>query len=220
MKFDIRYKPAFSCLFVTLAPGETFVSEAGAMVSMDAHLAMRTQFSGGFFSALMRFFFGGESLFMNTFTNVGQAPAELVISQSIVGDIAAVPLRGRTLCLQPGAFIACTPGVQLGVEWAGFKSLILGEGLFRLKVSGDGTVFFGGYGGITQLQVDQELVVDTGHLIAYEPALSINLGLVSGIVGSVTSGEGLVNRLRGQGTVYLQSRTIGGLVKFLRPKAR
>ena len=220
MDYDIRYKPAFSCLFVTLEPGERFVSEAGAMVSMDTHVTMRTQFSGGLWRAWIRALFGGESLFINTFTNEGQHPAQLVISQSIIGDIEAVALRGRSLCLQPGAFIACTRGITLGVEWAGFKSWFLKEGLFRLKVSGQGIVFLGGYGGITQTTVEQELVVDTGHLIAYDPTLSINLGLASGVLGSLTSGEGVVNRLRGRGQVYLQSRTIDGLVRFLRPRAR
>ncbi len=218
MNYEVRYKPAFSCLFITLAPGESFVSEAGAMISMDTHLTMRTQFSGGFFRAVIRSVFGGETLFINTFKNEGQKPGQLVISQSVVGDIEAVHLRGKALCLQPGAFIACDPEVNLGIEWAGFKSWFLGEGLFRLKVSGQGVVFFGGYGGISQTYVTQELVVDNGHLIAYDPELSFNLGLPSGLVGSVTSGEGFVNRLRGQGTVYLQSRSIDGLVGFLRPK--
>ena len=46
------------------------------------------------------------------------------------------------------------------------------------------------------------------------------LALAGGLVGSMTSGEGLVNRLSGQGEIYLQSRSIDGLVRFLRTKLR
>ncbi|MEM6445730.1 MAG: AIM24 family protein, partial [Cyanobacteria bacterium P01_D01_bin.123] len=45
-----------------------------------------------------------------------------------------------------------------------------------------------------------------------------NIGLAGGAVGSLTSGEGLVNRVKGRGIIYLQSRTVNGLAGFLRPK--
>lgn len=63
-------------------------------------------------------------------------------------------------------------------------------------------------------------MVDSGHLVAYEPQMRMSIGFASGLVGSVTSGEGLVNRLSGRGEIYLQSRSIDSLVKYLRPKFR
>ena len=127
-------------------------------------------------------------------------------------------LNGNEICFQPGAYIAHTPGVQIGVQWAGFSSWMSGEGLFKLKLSGKGLVFFGGYGGLTQRRVDGEYVVDSGHLVAYDPGIKMRVGLAGGLVGSVTSGEGLVNRLSGQGRIYLQSRSTDGLIRFVRPK--
>ncbi len=62
MQCAIKYKPAFAAIFVTLEPGDTITAEAGAMVSMASQLTMKTEFSGGLFPALMRKFFGGESL--------------------------------------------------------------------------------------------------------------------------------------------------------------
>jgi uncharacterized protein (TIGR00266 family) len=108
----------------------------------------------------------------------------------------------------------------MGVQWAGFSSFFAGEGLFKLKLSGQGRVFFGAYGGISQKQINGEFIVDSGHLVAYEPGIKMKLGLAGGLIGSMTSGEGLVNRLSGNGEIYLQSRSIGGLVGFLRPKFR
>nr|WP_199299445.1 MULTISPECIES: TIGR00266 family protein [unclassified Coleofasciculus] len=221
VKYEIRYKPAFASIFVILNPGDSLTAEAGAMTSMDAKLSIKTEFSGGLISGLLKKFFGGESLFVNVFTNNTQQPLNLVLTQSTIGDIACIDLRGgREICFQPGAYIAHTPGVNMGVQWAGFKSWISGEGLFKLKLSGQGQVFFGAYGGIIQKRITGEFVVDSGHLVAYEPGIKMNVGLAGGLLGSVTSGEGLVNRLTGQGEIYLQSRSIGGLVGYLRPKFR
>jgi len=220
VKYEIRYKPAFSTVFLTLDPGDRIMTEAGAMASMSSQLAMKTELSGGLISALLKKFLGGETLFINTFSNPTHQPLQLVLTQSSVGDMGVIELKGTEICFQPGAYIAHTPGVQMGVQWAGFSSWLSGEGLFKLKLSGTGLVFFGAYGGLMQRHVDGEFVVDTGHLVAYDPSFTMKVGLAGGLIGSVTSGEGLVNRLSGKGTLYLQSRSIDGLVRFLRPRLR
>jgi len=218
VKYDIRNKPSFATIFVTINPGETLVAEAGAMASMAAGLTVKTEFSGGFFPALLKKFLGGESLFVNVFHNDTQNPQELVLTQSSPGDITCLELKGNAICFQPGAYIASSKGIKIGVEWAGFSSFFAGEGLFRLKLNGNGIVFFGCYGGLTKYRVDGQFTVDSEHLVAYEPGLKLNIGLAGGLMGSITSGEGLVNRITGHGDIYMQSRSIGGLVKFLTPK--
>ncbi|MBD2025401.1 TIGR00266 family protein [Leptolyngbya sp. FACHB-711] len=218
MKYEIRYKPAFATVFLTLQPGDRITAEAGAMVSMASRVSMTTQFSGGLISALLKTFLGGESLFVNEFKNTTGEPLELVLSQGTIGDVAVVELNNNEICFQPGAYLAHTPGIRMGVSWAGFSSWLSGEGLFKLKLSGKGLVFFGGYGGVTQRRVNGDLVVDTGHLVAYDPQIKMNIQMAGGLVGSVTSGEGLVNRLSGQGRIYLQSRSVDGLVRFVRSK--
>ena len=220
MKCEVKYKPAFAAIFITLEPGDTITAEAGAMASMDSKITMKTEFSGGFFPALMRKFFGGESLFVNVFINETRQPLNLVLTQSVIGDIEEIDLRGREICFQPGAYIAHTPGVKMGVRWAGFASWFAGEGLFKLKIGGRGKVFFGAYGGITKKSISGQFVVDNSHLVAYEPGIKMKIGLSGSLIGSVTSGEGFVNRLSGNGDIYLQSRSISGLVGFLRPKIR
>lgn len=220
MKYEVRYKPAFATVFLTLNPGDAIVAEAGAMASRSAPLTMKTSFSGGLMPGLLKKFLGGESLFVNTFSNQTAQSQELVLTQSTIGDISCIELKGDSICFQPGAYIANTPGVKIGVQWAGFASFFAGEGLFKLRLSGEGLVFFGAYGGLTEKQVNGEFVVDSGHLVAYDPAIKMNIKMAGGLVGSVTSGEGLVNRLTGQGRIFLQSRSTGGLVKFLTPKVR
>lgn len=220
MKFNIRYRPAFAAIFVTLDPGEKITAEAGAMVSMDADLSMTTELSGGLFSALLRKFFGGESLFVNVFKNRTSRPLNLVLTQSMIGDIEAIDLTGQTICFQAGAYIAHTPGAKMGVRWAGFASWFAGEGLFKLQFTGKGKALFGAYGGLTQKNIQGEFIVDNSHLVAYESGIKMGIGLSGNLLGSLTSGEGFVNKLSGRGKIYLQSRSVSGLVGFLRPKVR
>ncbi len=212
MEAEIRNKPSFANVLVRLRAGDGLVAEADAMASMSAGIEMKARMAGGFFTALVRRVFGKESFFVNEYAT--QTQGELVLTQPVPGDITCVSLNGSSLFLQPGAFLACEPGVQLNVGWAGIASLVGGEGLFRVRAEGTGMLWFGAYGGITEKEIDGELVVDSGHLVAYEPTLSLSMALAGGLFSSFFSGEGLVTRVRGRGKVYLQSRALESLASW------
>ncbi len=220
MKYKICYRPAFAAIFVTLEPQERITAEAGAMVSMDGEIVMKTEFSGGLIPALIRKFLGGESMFVNVFHNPTSRPLNVILTQSMIGDIEAVKLENKPICFQPGAYIAHTPGAKMGVKWAGFASWFAGEGLFKLHFSGNGRVLFGCYGGITRREINGDFIVDNSHLVAYDDGIKMNIRLSGNLLSSLTSGEGFVNRLTGRGAIYLQSRSVSGLVGFLSPKVR
>jgi uncharacterized protein (TIGR00266 family) len=210
---EIRNKPSFANVLVKLESGDSIVAESDAMASMSTSIELRTRFNGGFFRALLKRLLGKESLFVNEFSTSGKG--ELVLTQPFPGDIECIDLGGNALYLQPGAFLACEPSVNLGLGWAGFASFIGREGLFRLKVSGQGKVWFGAYGGIFVREIEGEYVVDSGHLVAYEPTVSLKVGLAGGVFSSFFSGEGLVTRVRGPGRIYLQSRSMSGLASWV-----
>lgn len=221
MKYKIRYKPSFSTVFATLNPGDSITAEAGAMTSMDTKLSIKTELSGGFFSAILKGFFGREPLFVNHFMNNTDEPLEVVLSHSIISDIVAIELqKGQELYLQPGAYIASTDRVKLGVAWAGFASWLVGVGLFKLKVTGPGIVFFGVYGGITEMQINREFIINQGHLLAYDPGIKMKVSMVGNLWTSITSQEGFVNKVNGNGTIYLHTRSMNGMVNFLGPRCR
>lgn len=212
MQADIVNKPSFANIVVRLNAGDKIIAEAGAMTSMSTTVTIDTKWSGGFFRAVMKRIFGGESMFINEFSTASEG--EVRLTQSLPGDIECIQLNGNTMFLQPGAFIACEPGVKLGLSWAGWRMLIAREGLFRLKVSGTGRVWFGAYGGIFQREIDSEYIVDTGHLVAYEPTVKVRVALAGGIFSSFFSGEGLVTKLNGPGRIYMQSRSFDGLAAW------
>ena len=212
MHTEIRDKPSFANILVRLEAGDQIVAEADAMASMSSTIEMSTKWNGGFIKAVLRRVFGGESMFVNTFTTA--TSGELVLTQAFPGDIQCIELSGNTMFLQPGAFIACEPGVKLGLGWAGWRMLIAREGLFRLKVSGTGRIWLGAYGGIFQREIDGEYIVDSGHLVAYEPSVGVKIGMAGGILSSFFSGEGLVTRVTGPGRIYMQSRSFDGLAAW------
>ncbi len=211
MNAEIKGAPAFAHIHVTLEPGESVVAESGAMATMSAEIDPKTSLNGGFFSAIKKKFLGGESLFVNTFTNNAGESKEVVLTNSAPGDMLAIELNNESLCLQPGAYIASTPGIKLGTKWAGFGSLIAREGLFKLHASGTGTLWYGAYGGLVEKEVKGEYIVDTAHLVAYEPQLKLKTQLAGGLISSITSGEGLVTRIEGEGKIVMQTRSLSGL---------
>ncbi len=212
MQHQIRNRPAFANIHVQMQRGDRIIAEADAMASMSSTINIHTRFSGGFIRGLLRRGFGGESMFVNEFST--ESEGELVLTQPFPGDIECMELDGTTLFLQPGAFIACEPRVRLGLGWAGVRMALAREGLFRLRVSGRGRVWFGAYGGIFTREVTDETIVDSGHLVAYEPTVEVRIGMAGGLFSSFFSGEGLVTRVRGPGRIYLQSRSFGGLAAW------
>jgi uncharacterized protein (TIGR00266 family) len=218
VKANIKGGRAFSYVEVELDPGETLVAESDAMSSMDAALDLTAHFNGGFFKGLLRKYLGGESLFINRFTNATSSPRTMTIVQPTPGEILCRELNGDDFYLQPGAFLACETGVQIGLNFAGFTSWIAREGLFRIRMSGKGKVWYGAYGALLEKEVDGEYIVDTSHLVAYDSSLKLNLQLAGGIFSSFFGGEGLVTRVSGKGKIIIQTRSISGLASWLNPK--
>lgn len=219
MQVQINGKPSFAHLRIQLAPGEAVIGESDSMASMSPQVDLKATILGGFFKGLLRKYLGGESLFVNRFVNTGSSDSELVLTSPTPGDIIELDLsEGQEIYLQPGAFLACTPEVKLQLAFAGLVSFIAKEGLFKLRAKGPGKIWFSAYGALIEKELHGESIVDTAHLVAYAPGIKLKLQLAGGLISSFTSGEGLVTRLEGQGTYYIQSRSLSGLAGWINPK--
>jgi len=218
MKSEIKGLPSFGYIDVELEPGESIYTESDAMASMSADLDLSVKLNGNLFSALLKRVMGDESLFLSRYTNRSDGPRTITLVQATPGEVRSLDLKNESICLQPGAYLASTEGISIGIRWAGLTSFIAREGLFKLVISGTGTVWFGAYGGIVEHAIDGEFIVDSGHLVGYDPSISLSLKLAGGIFSSVFGGEGLVTRLSGSGRVFLQSRSLTGLTSWINPK--
>jgi uncharacterized protein (TIGR00266 family) len=218
MNTEIKGNQAFRYLEVELEPGETIHTESGAMATMDAALDVHARLNGGFFKGLARKFLGSESLFINQFTNNTSAPKKLTLTTQSPGDLYALNLNNQTINLEGGAYVCSTPGIRLGLRYAGIGSFLGREGLFKLEISGTGTVWFASYGAFVKRELRGECIVDSGHLVAYEPSIKIKTQLSGGLLGSFLSGEGLVMRLEGSGSFWMQTRSLSGLASWVNPR--
>ncbi len=149
------------------AGGEKVKADGGSMLAMTTGTDIETSTQGGALKGLRRAVLGGESLFMNTFTAPPQG-GDILFAPKLPGDVMVMPLTGETLYLQSGAYIASEESIDIDTHWGGAKTFFSRQGLFILKVSGQGQVVVGSFGAIhaVDLQPGQTYTVGTGHLVA------------------------------------------------------
>lgn len=201
----------------TLAAGEKVIVEAGSMSFMTAGMMATPRLVGGMLKAIGRKLVGGESLFLTEYST--DAAGALAIAPAYPGTVVCRELDGSAdgILLAAGAFLACGPDVRLATEYGGGKSWFSGTGPFILRATGSGPLFFNGYGAVQERAVDGSFTVDTGHLVAWEPSLAYHIRGMGSLKKTLFSGEGLVMAFSGAGRVFLQTRPLGGLVRWLAP---
>lgn len=210
-ELELMGNPDFGWAECRLEAGQTILVEGGAMSTMSEGLTVRTRLLGGLLRALLRKLLGGESAFVGEYVG----PGRLTISPSVPGRVVHRRLRGERIYLQKGAFLACTPGVDLNVEFGGLRAFFSGEGMFFLVCSGEGHLLFNAHGDIVEREVTAPLIVDTGHVVGWESTLQWRVRGMGGLKSTLLSGEGLVLEFSGQGKVWLQTRTLSGLAGWL-----
>lgn len=219
MNFEIEGNPDFGQLTVMLEPGDSFLAESGSMAFMDAGTGLKSKLIGGFFKALIRKVVGGESLFVGEYSH--PTGGSVTFSPDRPGMVLHRKITpGETFVLTAGSFLAATPGIKLTTKFVSLKAIFSGEGAFTIVVSGDGDLFFNSYGAIIEKQVDGALTVDTGHAVAWESGLKYNVTTIGGVKSTLLSGEGIVLNFTGTGTVFLQTRTLAGVGRWLGGKYR
>ena len=214
MQAELQGNPDFGHIHFKLESGEIVLTESGAMAAMDNNLTLETKMMGGFIPAIMRKLLAGESLLQGQYT-AKDAAGRLVVSPSIPGQVLYRKMGERPLFLTAGSFLACTPGVNIGTVFGGIQALFSGEGMFFLKVTGQGDLWYNAYGSVIERELTEELIVDTGQVVGWEDGVTWSLERVGNWMSTFFSGEGLVMRFKGPGKVWLQTRNTSGLVSWI-----
>jgi len=210
--------PAVIC---DVEPGETLITESGAMAWMSPNMKMETTSNGGFSKALGRMF-SGDTLFQNRYT-AQAGPGQIAFASSFPGSIRPVEIApGKELIVQKRSFLASEATVNLSIHFQKKigSGLFGGEGFVLQRVSGNGIAFAEFDGHVVQydLQPGQTIVVDTGNLAAYEPSVNMDIQTVPGMKNMLFGGEGIFNTvLTGPGKVWLQTMPISSVAAVLRP---
>lgn len=187
---------------------------------MSPNMKMETSTNGGVGKAFGRMF-SGEAIFQNIYTSEG-GPGMIAFASSFPGSVKAFEISpGNEMILQKNAFLAGEAGVELSIFFnkklgAG---LFGGEGFIMQRISGQGIVFaeFDGHVVEYELQMGQQIVVDTGHLAAMTASCSMEIKSVPGVKNMVFGGEGIFNTIiSGPGKIWLQSMPISNVAGVLR----
>jgi uncharacterized protein (TIGR00266 family) len=212
MDIEILHRPESAIARILLDFNEELVAEAGCMVAMNGSIntstTLRKGKGGGVLGGLKRMV-GGESLFLSVFRSPISG-GEILLAPRLMGDLFIYEMKGNELVIQSTSYLASASGVDIDLGFQGFKSLFSGESIFWLTASGYGSLLIASFGGIYEIPVNGEYIVDTGHIVAFEKSLSFNITKAgSSWLGAFLGGEGLVCRFQGQGRVFCQTHNPG-----------
>jgi uncharacterized protein (TIGR00266 family) len=196
---------------IDLDPGEAVRAEAGAMLYMEQGVDMQTTTGGGLLKGFKRMI-TGESFFITTFTNNANVKRKMAFAAPYPGKIIPInPSRfgGKFYCQKDG-FLCAAQGIEINIAFTKKigAGLFGGEGFILQALSGDGNTFIHAGGTIIErrLSSGEQLRVDTGCLVAFEPTIDYDIKFIGGFRNSLFGGEGLFYaQLTGPGLVYLQS---------------
>jgi uncharacterized protein (TIGR00266 family) len=160
---------------------------------------------------------GRQSFWVNDYTATqGQGEAGFVSAP--VGDIEMLEIKpGQGYVIQKSAYVASTQDVDLDIKWEGFTKGLFGQGLFMIKVKGNGSLFINTFGAIDKhtLKPGQTLTVDNFHLVAFSDTCTYKVTKFGGLKETILGGEGLVTQITGPGDLYIQTKNLKEFVDWL-----
>jgi uncharacterized protein (TIGR00266 family) len=216
MEVAIRNSPSFAVARCTLAPGESMKAGAGAMMAHSVGVELESKVQGGLMKGLKRSLLGGESFFQTTWT-APEGGGWVDCTANLPGDLAVLEVNGDMNVTQ-GGWLCSSTEIELDTKWGGFKNIGGGEGGFLVRASGTGKIVVACYGAIEtiELAAGEQIVLDSGHLVAFDPSVEyITRKVTKGIAQTLKSGEGFVMEFTGPGRVLSQTRNPGELIDWL-----
>lgn len=218
MKYEIKYKPSYSMLVVSLEKGETITGEAGAMTYMDTTIEPHTRKrEKSLLGSLGMSIIGRQSFWVNDYAAVA-GPGEVGLVSAPVGDIETLEVKpNQGYIIQKSAYLASTQDVDLDIKWEGFTKGLFGQGLFMIKASGNGMLFINTFGAVDKhtLRSGQTIIVDNFHLVAFSDTCKYKVTKFGGLKETLLGGEGLVTQITGPGDVYIQTKNLKEFVDWL-----
>lgn len=214
-------------LLISLRRGEKIYCESNAMVSMEATLDLKGKMQGGILSSLARKVANNESFFTQ-FIEATSGDGDTLLSPELPGDIQILECGGnKQYILNDGAFLAADSSIQMSVKTQGIGQALFGGsgGFFVTQTAGTGKVAVSGFGTMMELNVSDNApqIIDNYHVVAWDSNLQYELSLstqkssdlMGNLVNSLTSGEGIVTKFKGNGKVYICSRNRGSFVQWM-----
>ncbi|KJZ79573.1 hypothetical protein HIM_01042 [Hirsutella minnesotensis 3608] len=208
--YRISHRDTNTILTIQLAMGCPFDSRPGSMIAMSPTITLRGQIK----FSVKKVISGAD---VTTTKYLG--PGELLLGPPMLGDITSVRLSGNdTWSVGHDAYLASTQGVIKDHKRQGLgKAIFSGEGLWVYKMSGTGIMWVTSFGAIIRKDLvdGEKYIVDNGHLVAWNTKYVLERVASGGIISNLASGEGLVCKFTGPGTVFLQTRNAKAFTAYI-----
>jgi len=189
--------------------GGSVVLEPGALqyhhgkVSSDV---IQHEAGKGFFARAVASAGTGESAYGTKFSGHGMVWCEPTRRNFIVGRMDG---EKDALLLDDKAFYACTSGISLSTHThRSVSGALSGNGLMQPKISGRGVFVVESPVMVEEIDeielVDGEAVIDGDFMLMFSASLTVSIEpLVRGLRNAMRSGEGLVYKFKGTGSIWV-----------------
>ncbi|MBE6984456.1 MAG: AIM24 family protein [Ruminococcaceae bacterium] len=196
---------------IALDGSKTVKTQAGAMQMMVGNVEMNTgvKSAKGFFGAMVKAAVTNETAVKPEYCGNGQIILEPTYKHIILQDVAEWGNGG--LVIEDGMFLASegsvTHSVVENTQSLG-TALVSGEGLYNLCFTGSGVVALESHVPFEELieytLENDVLKVDGNMAVCWSGSLNFSVEKATkSFIGSMASGEGLVNVYRGSGKVWV-----------------
>lgn len=198
--------------------GNSIKVQAGAMQWMAGSVTMDSGIKGAkdFFGKAFKGLATGESTAKPVYQGKGCVMLEPTYRYIILEDISS---WGSGIVLDDGLFLACDSSIQEEVVARSNASsaLLGGEGLFNLSLSGQGIAVLESSvprEELIEIVLDNDEVrIDGNMAIAWSKSLQFTVEKsTKSLLGSLASGEGVVNVYRGTGKILMAPVAYGTLM--------
>jgi uncharacterized protein (AIM24 family) len=196
---------------ISLNGMNTVKTQAGAMQMMIGNIAMETGVKGakGFLGSMVKAAVTSETAIKPEYSGNGQVILEPTYKHIILQDVANWGPAG--LVIEDGMFLASEGSVNHTVMQNAQDlgtALLSNEGLYNLCFTGSGVVALESsvpYEELIEYQLENDVLkVDGNMAVCWSGSLKFTVEKATkGLLGSMASGEGLVNVYRGTGKVWV-----------------
>ena len=198
-QFEIIKKQELKMVKATLNH-EQIRAESGALHYMQGRVEMESKMPSA--AGFLKSFVTGENVFKPVYTGTG----EIFFGPPSFGEYLILTLNNEEWILDKSAYVCSDISVEVGAYTnKAISGLFSGEGFFQTSVKGSGQVVIHAPGEVERIKlVNDRLCVDGSFAVARTGSLNFSVQKAAkSIMGSVTSGEGLLNVFEGSGTVLI-----------------
>ncbi|MFQ6098670.1 MAG: AIM24 family protein [Armatimonadota bacterium] len=217
MEADIVYHSGQCALRVVLSPKEAMVVAAAALASHTLNARIEPRSLGGRVTPADAPGPGGLRLVQVT---ASDEPVEMLLCPSVPGDILRLRISAADLHVVSGSFLAASPQVRVTESGRGAHAIFAWESPALLTCANVGDVFLNAHGAfhILELQEGQGYRVHTSHIAAFDGTVGFTLAPPAQQRPESPLAEGKWCDFVGPGRVYMQTRSVDGLLGRLAPR--